>query len=228
MNRILLFILKKNLTIPWMGGIVTQCIGVTSSLRNNSLNEIHVERLISSESWSLDKPYTDRSDRGRSCVSNHGNRSTSDQLSRAGGYHKGYIWHLLVSLVPTEKEKRGRGCNVQLCVDMTCKMISIMFQPLHDQRSNAYSGKDRRRIPGLSKAQRRIKASSTPALLDRDVERWVVIFESVFIIHSISWGSYSPHWILSTNVLGSRRTISLESSFSWSFRCNLPLASFRA
>ncbi|XP_034186585.2 rho guanine nucleotide exchange factor 3 isoform X2 [Osmia lignaria lignaria] len=42
--------------------------------------------------------------------------------------------------------------------------------PLHDQRSNAYSGKERRRIPGLSKAQRRIKASSTPALLDRDVE----------------------------------------------------------
>ena len=53
------------------------------------------------------------------------------------------------------------------------KVISIMFplQPLHDQRSNAYSGKERRRIPGLSKAQRRIKASSTPALLDRDVER---------------------------------------------------------
>lgn len=70
-----------------------------------------------------------------------------------------------------------------------CKMISIMFplQPLHDQRSNAYTGKERRRIPGLSKAQRRIKASSTPALLDRDVERWVVIFESTFIIHSILW-----------------------------------------
>ncbi|XP_078051254.1 rho guanine nucleotide exchange factor 3 isoform X1 [Augochlora pura] len=42
--------------------------------------------------------------------------------------------------------------------------------PLHDQRSTAYPGKERRRIPGLSKAQRRIKASSTPALLDRDVE----------------------------------------------------------
>ncbi|XP_026669321.1 uncharacterized protein LOC108624996 isoform X4 [Ceratina calcarata] len=40
--------------------------------------------------------------------------------------------------------------------------------PLHDQRS--YLSKERRRIPGLSKAQRRIKASSTPALLDRDVE----------------------------------------------------------
>lgn len=82
-----------------------------------------------------------------------------------------------------------------------------MFQPLHDQRSSAYSGKDRRRIPGLSKAQRRIKASSTPALLDRDVERWVRLFlKSVFIIRSISWGSYSPDWILSAS-LGSCRMI---------------------
>lgn len=56
---------------------------------------------------------------------------------------------------------------------VTREIIPIMFplQPLHDQRSAAYFGKERRRIPGLSKAQRRIKASSTPALLDRDVER---------------------------------------------------------
>ncbi|XP_014470070.1 PREDICTED: uncharacterized protein LOC106742017 isoform X2 [Dinoponera quadriceps] len=40
--------------------------------------------------------------------------------------------------------------------------------PLHDHRTSGHAGRERRRIPGLSKAQRRIKASSTPALLDRD------------------------------------------------------------
>lgn len=80
--------------------------------------------------------------------------------------------------------KRTVPCNY---APAACKMISIVFslQPLHDQRSNAYTGKERRRNPGLSKAQRRIKASSTPALLDRDVERWVVISKSAFAIDSI-------------------------------------------
>ncbi|XP_043497685.1 spermatogenesis-associated protein 13 isoform X3 [Polistes fuscatus] len=41
--------------------------------------------------------------------------------------------------------------------------------PLHDQYAS-HGRKDRRRIPGISKTQRRIKASSTPALLDRDHE----------------------------------------------------------
>ncbi|XP_020285856.1 spermatogenesis-associated protein 13 isoform X3 [Pseudomyrmex gracilis] len=40
--------------------------------------------------------------------------------------------------------------------------------PLHDYRTSGHAGRERRRNPGLSKAQRRIKASSTPALLDRD------------------------------------------------------------
>lgn len=113
----------------------------------------------------------------------------------------------------------------------TCKMISIMFQPLHDQRSNAYSGKDRRRIPGLSKAQRRIKASSTPALLDRDVERWVVIFEIGFYNPFDILGELFPYWILSEN-LGSCRMIVSRIFIlvlivsTWSFRCSLSLASF--
>lgn len=42
--------------------------------------------------------------------------------------------------------------------------------PLHDQYIG-HGRKDRRRMPGISKTQRRIKASSTPALLDRDHER---------------------------------------------------------
>lgn len=118
-----------------------------------------------------------------------------------------YLASTCLWLGQERKRGGGEGCNAQLCVGKMCKMISIMFQPLHDQRSSAYSGKDRRRIPGLSKAQRRIKASSTPALLDRDVERWVRLFlKSVFIIRSISWGSYSPDWILSAS-LGSCRMI---------------------
>ncbi|XP_077267562.1 rho guanine nucleotide exchange factor 3 isoform X4 [Temnothorax americanus] len=46
--------------------------------------------------------------------------------------------------------------------------------PLHDYRTSGHAGRERRRIPGLSKAQRRIKASSTPALLDRnhDSRQW--------------------------------------------------------
>lgn len=161
MNRILLFILKKNLTIPWMGGIVTQCIGVTSSLRNNSLNEIHVGRLISSESWSLDKPYTDRSDRERSCVSNHGNRSTSDQLSRAGGYHKGYIWHLLVSLVPTEKERRGRGRNYASAWRVKWFRLCFSHSTINDRTriperiGDGFLGWARRR--GVSKRRARLR-----------------------------------------------------------------------
>ncbi|XP_015606220.1 uncharacterized protein LOC107272983 isoform X2 [Cephus cinctus] len=41
--------------------------------------------------------------------------------------------------------------------------------PLHGQQLSGH-GKERRRAPALSKAQRRIKASSTPALLDREHE----------------------------------------------------------
>ncbi|KAG5320378.1 SPT13 protein, partial [Pseudoatta argentina] len=46
--------------------------------------------------------------------------------------------------------------------------------PLHDYRTSGHAGRERRRTPGLSKAQRRIKASSTPALLDRnhDSRQW--------------------------------------------------------
>ncbi|KAL0125257.1 hypothetical protein PUN28_004412 [Cardiocondyla obscurior] len=50
----------------------------------------------------------------------------------------------------------------------------VSVSPLHDYRASGHAGRERRRIPGFSKAQRRIKASSTPALLDRnhDSRQW--------------------------------------------------------
>ncbi|XP_046420190.1 uncharacterized protein LOC124179639 isoform X1 [Neodiprion fabricii] len=42
--------------------------------------------------------------------------------------------------------------------------------PLHEQQPGGHGLKDRRRAPTLNKAQRRAKASSTPALLDRDLQ----------------------------------------------------------
>lgn len=57
---------------------------------------------------------------------------------------------------------------------LTLLLSARLFQPLHDYRTSGHGGRERRRIPGLSKAQRRIKASSTPALLDRDHDRYVL------------------------------------------------------
>lgn len=76
---------------------------------------------------------------------------------------------------------------VNVCIVNCYSTFNILFQPLHDYRTSGHAGRERRRIPGLSKAQRRIKASSTPALLDRNHDRYatIIYLNSIDINRSI-------------------------------------------